>query len=170
MSEKNLDVAVEKNSELEAVRVEIQRIYVKDQYCKVPHAPQAFQQADNKLEMATEMHINSQLLGKEIWEITLTISLTAKAAQSTVYTANVQQACIVKTNCIDEKQLSHLLNVHIPGILYPYIRKVIADAVFNAGFPPAFMPYVDFASMYQQRAQAAEKSFTPTLPETEALH
>jgi preprotein translocase subunit SecB len=130
--------------------VEIVRLYSKEQSCKIPHGYQAFQ-VEGKPEVATEMNVNTQPVEQNTFEVTLHISVTSKIEQRTLYQVLVQQAVVVKTGITDQSQLSQLLSVYLPNMLYPYARKMVADSIFNAGFPPVFLPIVDFSSAYQQR-------------------
>jgi preprotein translocase subunit SecB len=44
-----------------------------------------------------------------------------------------------------------------PRILFPFARRVIADAVRDGGFPPLMLEPIDFTGIYlQQRAQAGD--------------
>ncbi len=137
------------------VTLEIQRFYVKEQSCKVPHGYQAFQSLE-KLENQTEMSINNQPIARDTFEITLNITVTGKIEQKTAYTVNVQQSCVIKINSKDEQQLSQIMNIHIPNMLYPYVRKAVADLIGASGFVPVFLAIMDFSSTHQQQAQAAE--------------
>lgn len=138
------------------VTIEIQRFYAKEQSCKVPHGYQAFQSLE-KLENQTEMSINTQPIAQDTFEITLNVTVTGKIEQRTAYTATVQQSCVIKTSSKDEQQLSQIMNIHIPNMLYPYVRKAIADLIGSSGFVPVFLAIIDFSSMHQQQLQAAEK-------------
>ncbi len=138
------------------VTIEIQRFYVKEQSCKVPHGYQAFQSVE-KLENQTEMSINNQPIAQDTYEITLNITVTGKIEQKTAYIANVQQSCVLKTSSKDEQQLSQIMSVHIPNMLYPYVRKAIADLIGGSGFVPVFLAIVDFASMHQQQVKASHE-------------
>ncbi len=167
------DITAENNNlknDAKGVSVEIQRLYVKSQSCKVPHGNQAFQQ-QGKPENHTELNITNQVVAQDVFEINLHITVDCKVDNRTVYQTEVQQAAVIKTNCKDEKRLSHLLNIHIPSILYPYARKVIADAIGNTGFPVLFLPIMDFASMYNKRAKegGAEK-LAEVVVDADAVH
>lgn len=154
MSEK---LVPQDNVNAQNVTLEIQRLYAKEQSCKVLHGHQAFQ-SQEKPETQTEMSINQQPIAQDTYEVTLNITVTTKLEQRTAYTANIQHSCVIKTNTRDEKQLGHIMNVHVPHLLYPYARKAIADLISCGGFAPLFLPIVDFASMYQRRLQEAEQA------------
>jgi preprotein translocase subunit SecB len=142
--------------ELSNITIEIQGFYAKEQSCKVPHGYQTFQSTD-KLENQTEISINKQAVTQDTYEVTVNITVTGKYGQKTAYTVNVQQACVLKIGSKDEQQLNQIMNISIPNLIYPYVRKAIADLIGSAGFTPLFLPIIDFASMQQQQqAKAAE--------------
>ncbi len=75
--------------------VDIQSLYVKEQTCKVPHAPSIFQQqtvltGENKPSTALEMSIHHQALVDNTFEVTLKLHVTVKQQQQTVLMMEVQ--------------------------------------------------------------------------------
>jgi preprotein translocase subunit SecB len=49
------------------------------------------------------------------------------------------------------------LLVEAPRILFPFARRILADAVRDGNFPPLMLEPIDFAALYmQQRAQVAQ--------------
>ena len=71
-------------------------------------------------------------------------------------------AYAVGTIALDEgvadEQLHPFLMIECPRLLFPFARRVIADAVRDAGFPPFMLEPIDFNGLYLQQlaAQAAE--------------
>ncbi|HVJ00558.1 MAG TPA: protein-export chaperone SecB, partial [Sphingomonas sp.] len=54
-----------------------------------------------------------------------------------------------------KEQLDAFLLGEAPRILFPFARRVLADAVRDGGFPPLMLEPIDFGGIYlQQRAQA----------------
>lgn len=137
------------------ITIEIQGFYAKEQSCKVPHGYQTFQSTE-KLENQTEISVNKQAIAQDTYEVTVNITVTGKLGQKTAYIVNVQQACVLKIASKEEQQLNQIMNITIPNLLYPYVRKAIADLIGSSGFTPLFLPIIDFASMQQQQAKAAE--------------
>jgi preprotein translocase subunit SecB len=146
---------------------EIQRLYVQKQSCQVPHAPGIFQQdfKDVKPETAVEMNIQNRSLSNDLFEVTLTFHVTMKIQQQTALSLEVTQAGIFKLENFDEKQQAFLLGAYCPGILYPYVRKVIADLTQSSGFLPITLPPINFDSAYQQRQQQQQQKTNPAAQE-----
>ena len=143
---------------------EIQRLYIQKQSCQVPHAPGIFQQdlKDVKPETTVEMNIQNRPLGNDLFEVTLTFHVTMKIQQQTALSLEVTQAGIFKLANFETKQQEFLLGAYCPGVLYPYVRKVISDLTQSAGFMPITLPPINFDSAYQQRQQQQQNQNAPT--------
>ena len=40
-----------------------------------------------------------------------------------------------------------------PRLIFPFARRVLADAIRDGGFPPLLLDPIDFGSLYMQQAQ-----------------
>ena len=43
--------------------------------------------------------------------------------------------------------------INCPSILFPFLRRLIADLTREGGFPPLLLDPIDFASLYTSRAE-----------------
>lgn len=50
-----------------------------------------------------------------------------------------------------EEQISPLLAIACPTILFPYLRSNIADMISRAGFQPVHLAEINFHALYEQR-------------------
>ena len=55
-----------------------------------------------------------------------------------------------------EEEISGVLAVACPNILFPYVRETVSDVVNRAGFPPVLLSPINFEALYAQ--QMAEQS------------
>ena len=55
---------------------------------------------------------------------------------------------------LPDEQAHAFLFAEAPRILFPFVRRVIADASRDAGFPPLMMDPMDFGALYQQQLAA----------------
>lgn len=132
---------------------QIQRIYLKDMSLEQPNSPAIFleQEAPN-MEVAVDVGVEP--LAEGIYESTVTVTLTAKAAGKVAFLIEGKQAGIFEARNIPEDQLDPLLGIGCPNIIYPYLRANIADMVTRGGFPPVHLSEINFEMFYQQRLQA----------------
>jgi preprotein translocase subunit SecB len=46
--------------------------------------------------------------------------------------------------------------IECPLIIFPFLRRIIADTTGDGGFAPLMLSPIDFASLYQQRVMQAQ--------------
>ena len=83
----------------------------------------------------------------------MTVTVTAKVGEKTLFLAEAAQAGIFSLRNIPEAEMDPLLGIACPTILYPYVREVISDLVTRGGFPPVLLAPVSFEALYAQRNQ-----------------
>ncbi|MCQ0969186.1 protein-export chaperone SecB (plasmid) [Paracoccus sp. TK19116] len=59
---------------------------------------------------------------------------------------------------VPEEQLHPFLMIECPRMLFPFVRRIIADATRDGGFPPFLMDPVDFVALYRQELQRRAQS------------
>lgn len=130
----------------------IEKLYVKDISVEVPNAPEIFLEREAP---QVEIQLNSagRGLGDGAFEVLLTVTVTAKLGEKTVFLVEVGQASIFRILNVPNEQIEPLIAVACPNILFPYARETVSDAVTRAGFSPVVLQPVNFEAMYMQRLQ-----------------
>jgi len=130
----------------------IEKLYVKDLSLEIPNAPEIFLERE-----APQVDVQLQTQGKGIqdgvFEVVLTVTVTAKVKDKTVFLVEVAQGGIFQIRHVPEADMEPILGIACPNILFPYAREVVSDAVTRAGFPPVVLNPMNFEAMYQQRQQ-----------------
>ena len=132
--------------------------YVKDLSVENPNAPDSFQWAEAP-EMAVEFNIAARTLGPDLHEVELKIKAVSKTSLGTAYIVELAFGGLIAMRNIPDDQAHPFLFAEAPRMLFPFARRVIADAVRDAGFPPLMLEPIDFNGLYfaqlQQQAEAA---------------
>ena len=131
---------------------QIEKLYVKDLSLEVPNAPQVFMQAENP-QLEIQVRSQGAQFADGLFEVTVTVTVTARAGEKTVFLAEVAQAGIFSARGIPAQDLEPLLGIACPTILYPYVREAISDLVTRAGFPAVVLAPVSFEQIYMERRQ-----------------
>ena len=137
----------------------IEKLYVKDLSVEVPNAPEIFLEREAP-QVEVQLNTSGTGLGDGAYEVVLTVTVTAKAADKTVFLVEVGQAGIFRLVNVPNEQIEPLIAVACPNILFPYARETVSDAVTRAGFSPVVLQPVNFEAMYMQRLQ--EQTPAPT--------
>ena len=136
----------------------IEKVYVKDLSLEIPNAPQAFLERETPT-VDIQLHHNSERVEDGLYQTTLTVTVTAKVADKTLFLVEAAQAGIFTLRNIPQGDMDAVLAIACPNILFPYVREVVSDIVVRAGFPPVVLNPVNFEALYQaQRDQLAAGS------------
>jgi preprotein translocase subunit SecB len=129
--------------------------YVKDLSFENPNAPAVFQW-QGQPQMDVQVNIGTQPVGQDVHEVVLKIEVEAKGNEGTAFRAELLYAGLFAIRNIPEDQLQPFLLAEAPRLIFPFARKVIADAVIDGGFPPLLLDPIDFAGLYMQSAAQGE--------------
>ncbi len=131
----------------------IQRLYVKDLSFEAPASPQIFLE-EWQPELNMDLGTKTNALGDDNHEVVLTVTVTVKIKEKTVFLVEVQQAGIFTIKNFPEDQLRPMLGSFCPNILYPYAREAVTDAVVRGGFPQLYLTPVNFDALFQQHEES----------------
>ena len=129
--------------------------YVKDLSVENPNAPECYQWQDAP-EVEVQFNIGARDINEEITEIELKISLSSKTPQGTAFLVELAYCGLVGIRNVEDAQKHAFTYAEAPRILFPFARRVIADAVRDAGFPPLMLEPIDFQGIYLQQLQARD--------------
>ena len=132
--------------------LQIEKLYVKDLSLEVPNAPQVFTQQVQP-EVEVQITTASAQFAEGYFEVTVSATVTARAAERTLFLVEAAQAGIFSLRNVPPEQLDALLGIACPQILFPYLREAISDVVVRGGFPPVLLNPVSFEGLYMQRLQ-----------------
>ena len=140
----------------------IEKVYVKDLSLEIPNAPQIFLER-NQPQVDIQLHHNSKGVEDGVYETTLTVTVTAKVGDKTMFLVEAAQAGIFVCKNIPAQELDPVLGIACPNILFPYVREVISDVVVRAGFPPVVLSPVNFEAIYQAQQQQGQQQAAPQI-------
>lgn len=138
----------------------IEKIYVKDLSLEVPNAPQCFLERD-AAEISLQMQTGGEAVGEGIFNVVLTLTVTAKVGDKTQFLVEAAQAGIFQIQNVPDDELEPIVAVACPNILFPYARETISDAVTRAGFPPVLLAPVNFEAIYRDRLMQQQSAAAP---------
>jgi len=143
--------------------------YVKDLSVENPKAPESFQWTEQP-EVDVQFNIGARQISEEVHEIELKIAASAKTSQGPVYIVEVSYCGLIGLRNMPDEQAHAFLYAEGPRILFPFARRVIADATRDSGFAPLLLDPIDFQGLYIQQLQQrqAERDAGEGAPEGNA--
>lgn len=135
----------------------IEKLYVKDLSLEVPNAPAIFLEQESP-EISVQLQTGIQGLSDDAFEVTLTVTVTSKIGEKTVFLVETAQAGIFRIRNVPQENIEPLLAIACPNILFPYAREVVSESAVRAGFQPVLLQPVNFEALYAQRLQQQQQA------------
>jgi preprotein translocase subunit SecB len=126
--------------------------YVKDMSFENPGAPAVFQ-SQGQPQFTVEFAIGKSQLGDDLHEVVLKIEVRAQIENQNVFLVDVAYAGLFAMRNVPVEQLDPFLLAEGPRVLFPFARRIVADAVRDGGYSfPLLLEPIDFHGLYLQRA------------------
>ena len=125
--------------------------YTKDLSFENPNAP-AIYQNDQPPEINVQFDIGASQVGDEIHEVTLKIEVRAESNGQVAFLVELAFAGLFGLRNVPADALQPFLLGEAPRLLFPFARRVVADAIRDGGFPPLMLDPIDFNLLYHQQA------------------
>jgi len=130
--------------------------YVKDLSFENPNSP-ATLQSEERPQIDVTINVNARRVGDEGYEVELKISITAKQGDTNAFIVELVYAGLFGIRNMTDENLEPFLLIECPRLIFPFARRIIADATRDGGFPPLMLDPVDFAYLYQQQRAAQQQ-------------
>jgi preprotein translocase subunit SecB len=137
-------------------RMTIVSQYVKDLSFENPRAPLSLQPNQARPEVQIRVDVRAQPMEAERYEVSLQLHVDAKAGDDTAFMVELTYGGVFGLLNIPQDSLQPLLLIECPRLLFPFARRVVADATRDGGFAPLLIDPIDFVSLYRMRQQQAQ--------------
>lgn len=129
--------------------------YVKDLSFENPNAPGVYQWQDQP-QIDVQFNIGSQSVGDDVYEVALKIDVKALAQEKTAFQVEMLYAGLFGIRNVPDDQIQPFLLAEAPRLLFPFARRVVADAIRDGNFPPLMLEPIDFGALYLAQQQQQE--------------
>lgn len=132
--------------------------YVKDLSFENPNAPACYQW-QSQPQVDVQFNISANPVADGVHETILKIEITSKRPEGTDFIVDLAYAGLFGVRNVPEDQVHAFMFAEAPRIIFPFARRIIADAVRDGGFAPLLLEPIDFNGLYlAQREQMAAQA------------
>ena len=124
----------------------LQNVYLKDCSYESPNGPRLDGNWNPQINL--DLQTSSTPLGPEVREVVLTVTVSAKHGEATIFLVEVKQAGLFVVRNLPEPDLKRAISTVCPGVLFPYARAAVSQLVSQGGFPQFLLPPVNFEALY----------------------
>jgi len=129
-----------------APNLALQGVYLKDCSYEAPLGPRA--EANWQPQINLDLATTSNLIQGDLREVVLTVTVSAKQNDKTLFLVEVKQAGAFLMQNLSEEEAKRAIASICPGVLFPYARSMVSQLVTQGGFPQLLLPPVNFDSLY----------------------
>ena len=105
------------------------------------------------------------------YEVLIKLSIVSSAKEedsndsknSKLFILEIEYGGLFEVTGVPEDQIHPYLMIECPRILFPYLRRIVADVTHDGGFPPLNLEQINFLALYQkeiERRQAEAQKAT----------
>src|SRR5579859_7753392 len=134
----------------------LQNVYLKDCSYEAPNGPRMDGNWNPQINL--DLHTTANALTPELREVVLTVTVSAKQNDATIFLVEVKQAGIFLMRNLLENDVKRAVSSVCPSVLFPYARAAVSHLVTQGGFPQFLLPPVNFDALYTQSANQQQPS------------
>jgi len=124
--------------------------YTKDLSFENPNAPSSLGPQSQPPQINIQINVGANAVAETDYEVMLTVEGKAENAGRLIFSFELVYGGVFRLLNIPPENLSPMLLIECPRLLFPFAREIIATAVRDGGFPPLLLDPVDFVSLYRQ--------------------
>jgi len=127
--------------------------YVKDLSFENPNVERLLSGPGDDPNLKIEVNVNAKTVKEGLYESAIDFTAQAVSKAGVIYDLEVVYAGLFKVENMPKQTLEPFLLINGPTLLFPFLRRLIADLTREGGFPPLMLDPIDFAGLYMRRQQ-----------------
>ncbi|MFM9941970.1 MAG: protein-export chaperone SecB [Hyphomicrobiaceae bacterium] len=128
--------------------------YIKDLSFENPNITKLLSGPPDNPNLKLEVNVVPTQVGPDIHESAITFKAQATSKLGVIYELELVYAGLFKIENAPPEALEPILNINGPALLFPFLRRIVADISREGGFPPLLLDPVDFASLFIKKREA----------------
>jgi preprotein translocase subunit SecB len=133
--------------------------YIKDLSFENPNAPDILKGQIKNPNIKLNFNVIVKQIETEIYEVALGIEGNATSDEGLLYNIELVYAGAFRLKDLPREAVQPFLYIECPALLFPFVRRLLADLTREGGFPPLLLDPINFAELYRQN-RAKEKAAT----------
>lgn len=129
-----------------AAALALQGVYLKDCSFEAPQGPRS--NGEWSPQISLDLNTSVQPIGGDVREIILTVTVSARQGEQTLFLVEVKQAGAFLIQNLSAEEFKRAVGTLCPSVLFPYARAVVSHLVSQGGFPQLLLPPVNFDALY----------------------
>lgn len=124
--------------------------YIRDLSFENPGAPGSIMNNGENPTFNVAISVGVKKQADDVFAVELTLTAKATRSEQVLFNVELVYGGVFRVRNMPEAQLTPVLMVECPRLIFPFARQVLASVTQQGGFPPLMMEPVDFSAIYRQ--------------------
>jgi len=139
------------------VQVRVIGQYIKDLSFENPNVHKLLGTSTDKPSLRIEVNVNATKVADKTFESTIQFKAEATSKLGVIYDLELAYGGLFQIENMPDQALEPFLLINCPTLLFPFVRRLVADLTREGGFPPLLLDPIDFAALFMQRQQGVAR-------------
>jgi preprotein translocase subunit SecB len=140
------------------VQVRVVGQYIKDLSFENPNVRRLLGGPGEQPALRVEVNVNATKLADKMFESAIQFKAEAASKTGVIYDLELAYAGLFEVQNLPDQALEPFLLINCPSLLFPFLRRIVADLTREGGFPPLLLDPIDFAALFVQRQQQGQQT------------
>jgi len=127
--------------------------YIRDLSFESPSIDRALDGPGENPNLELEVNVNARSMHEHHYQAEIEFKAKASDDKGAIYHMECTYGGVFVIQSMPKEALEPFLLVNCPSMLFPFLRRIIADLTREGGFPPLFLDPIDFGALYVNRKQ-----------------
>ena len=141
----------------QAPQVNVVGQYIKDLSFECPDATRFFRGPGKNPNLQINFNVQVRNLQQDAYEVALSLEGEAKSDEGVLYNIELIYAGAFVLRNLPQEAIQPVLFIECPALLFPFVRRLVADLSREGGFPPLLLDPIDFAGLYRRRSEMGQE-------------
>lgn len=138
---------------VQAINARVVAQYIKDLSFENPNIMKLLEGPGESPNLEVNVDVKTQQMGPKLFESAIEFKATAVSKTGTIYDLECVYAGLFQIESMPAHMMEPFLLVNCPALIFPYLRRLVADLTREGGFPPLTLDPIDFGALYVRRQQ-----------------
>ncbi len=157
-TEKKSGAAAAAEGDNPAMQVQVIGQYIKDLSFENPNVGKHQIKEGENPGVQLDVNVEAQRMGNDVFESAIKFTAEAKHSGGSIYVLEIVYAGLFRMQNVPPQTLEPFLLVNCPALLFPFLRRIVADLTREGGYPPLWLDPFDFGALFMRRQQELAKT------------
>jgi preprotein translocase subunit SecB len=136
--------------------------FIRDLSFENPNIARLLDGPGDNPNLKLEVNVNADRVRPELFQSAIDFKAHATNKDGTIYIMECVYGGLFKLSNVPEQAMEPFLLINCPTILFPFLRRLVADITREGGFPPLLLDPIDFGGLYMRRQQEMAAKSKPS--------